>query len=89
METPVYGIIYGLFFPNGCYIGQTIQGEIIRWKRHLRDTKDGSTLPVHNAIRKHYNKNETQNNVKRIIIDKAYSLEELNKLETPVTEHGK
>ena len=81
METPVYGIIYCLLFPNGCYIGQTIQGENIRWKEHLRDTKAGSTLPVHNAIRKHYNKNETQNNVKRIIIDKAYSLEELNKLE--------
>ncbi len=82
METPVYGIIYGLFFPNGGYIGQTIQGEIIRWKEHLRDTNAGSTLPVHNAIRKHYNKDETQNNVKRIIIDKAYSLEELNNLET-------
>lgn len=82
METPVYGIIYGLFFPNGCYIGQTIQGEIIRWKEHLRDTNAGSTLPVHNAIRKHYNKDEKKNNVKRIIIDKAYSLEELNNLET-------
>jgi hypothetical protein len=82
METPVYGIIYGLFFPNGGYIGQTIQGEIIRWKEHLRDTNAGCTLPVHNAIRKHYNKDETQNNVKRIIIDKAYSLEELNNLET-------
>lgn len=82
METPVYGIIYGLFFPNGCYIGQTIQGEIIRWKEHLRDANAGSTLPVHNAIRKHYNKDKTQNNVKRIILDKAYSLEELNNLET-------
>ena len=82
METPVYGIIYGLFFPNGGYIGQTIQGENIRWKEHLRDTNAGSTLPVHNAIRKHYNKDETQNNVKRIILDKAYSLEELNNLET-------
>jgi len=82
MEEQVYGIIYGLFFPNGCYIGQTIQGDNIRWKEHLRDTNAGSTLPVHNAIRKHYNKDETQNNVKRIIIDKAYSLEELNNLET-------
>jgi len=81
METLVYGVIYGIFFPNGCYIGQTIQGENIRWKEHLRDTNAGSTLPVHNAIRKHYNKDETQNNVKRKIIDKAYSLEELNNLE--------
>jgi hypothetical protein len=82
MEMPIYGIIYGLFFPNGCYIGQTKQGEIIRWKEHLRDTKAGSKLPVHNAIRKYYNIDQTKNKVKRIVIDKAYSFEELNNLET-------
>ncbi len=82
MEIPVYGIIYGLFFPNGRYIGQTIQGEIIRWKEHLRDTNAGSKLPVHNAIRKYYNIDQTKNKVQMIVIDKAYSLIELNNLET-------
>jgi hypothetical protein len=82
METPVYGIIYGLFFPNGRYIGQTIQGKNVRWKEHLRDTNAGSKLPVHNAIRKYYNIDATKNKVQMIVIDKAYSLEELNKLET-------
>lgn len=82
MEQPVYGIIYGLFFPNGRYIGQTIQGEHIRWKEHLRDTNAGSKLPVHNAIRKYYNIDQTKNKVQMIVIGKAYSLEELNKLET-------
>lgn len=81
MEPEVYGVIYGLFFPNGRYIGKTIQGENIRFKEHLRDTKAGCTLPVHNAIRKYYDKDETKNKVKRIIIDKAYSCEELNNLE--------
>lgn len=78
----IYGIIYGLFFLNGGYIGQTTQGEIIRWKEHLRDTNAGSKLPVHNAIRKYYNIDQTKNKVQMIVIDKAYSLEELNKLET-------
>ena len=82
METPVYGIIYGLFFPNnGCYIGQTIQGGNKRWNRHLSDTRLGSSLHVHNSIRLYYNKDETKNNVIKIILDKAYSLEELNNLE--------
>lgn len=82
METQVYGIIYGLFFPkNGCYIGQTIQGMNKRWNEHLRDTKAGSSLHVHNSIRLYYNKDETKNNVIIRILDKAYSLEELNNLE--------
>jgi len=82
METPVYGIIYILLFPNGHYIGQTIQGENIRFKEHLRDTNAGSKLPVHNAIRKYYNIDKTQNKVQMKVIDKAYSLEEINNLET-------
>ena len=81
MEMPVYGIIYGLFFPNGSYIGQTKQGINIRWKGHLRDTNAGSKLPVHNAIRKYYNIEQTKNNVQMIVIDEASSLEELNNLE--------
>ena len=81
MEMHVYGIIYVIFFPNGCYVGQTIQGEAIRFKEHLRDTRAGSKLPVHNAIRKYYNKDLTKNKVKREVIDNAYSLEELNNLE--------
>jgi hypothetical protein len=81
METPVYGIIYGLIFPNGRYIGQTIQGENVRWKEHLRDTNAGSKLPVHNAIRKYYDIDQTKNKVERRIIDTAYSLEQLNNLE--------
>ena len=82
METKVYGEIYGYFFPNGCYIGQTIQGEKIRWKEHLRDTNAGCNLPVHNAIRKYYDIDPVKNKVERRILDKAYSLEELNILET-------
>ncbi len=81
MEPQIYGIIYLLSFPNGKYIGQTIQGVNIRWKEHLRDVKKGSTLPVHHAIKKYYNKNPKLNQVKIETIDKAYSLEELNCLE--------
>lgn len=76
-----YGIIYHLSFPNGDYIGQTIQGEQKRWKGHLRDMRAGSPLPVHNAMRKYYNEDPTINKVKMIVIDKASSLEELNNLE--------
>jgi hypothetical protein len=82
MENKVYGEIYGLFFPNGSYIGQTIQGEKKRWNEHLRDTNACSNLPVHNAIRKYYDKDPTKNKVKRVILAQAYSLEELNILET-------
>jgi hypothetical protein len=53
MEQSIYGIIYGHFYPNGGYIGQTTQGEDTRWKEHLRHTNAGSNLPVHNAIRKY------------------------------------
>jgi hypothetical protein len=70
-----YGIIYLLSFPNGKYIGQTIQGIKIRMKEHLRDTRKGSKLPVHNALRKYTDLVNIQ------VIDKAYSLEELNELE--------
>jgi hypothetical protein len=45
MENKVYGIIYHLSFPNGNYIGQTIQGINKRFKQHLKDTKNGSKLP--------------------------------------------
>jgi hypothetical protein len=55
-----YGIIYLLSFPNGKYIGQTIQGIKIRFKEHLRDTKKGSTLPVHNALRKYKDINKVE-----------------------------
>ena len=76
-----YGVIYLLIFPNGKYVGQTIQGLNVRWKGHLRDTKNGSNLPVHNAIRKYYNKDNLTNKVKCEVIGLAYSLEELNNLE--------
>jgi hypothetical protein len=81
MESQVYGIIYHLSFPNGNYIGQTIQGEFNRFNEHLRDVKYGSSLPVHNAIRKYYNKDPQKNKVIMNVIDKAYTLEELNILE--------
>jgi hypothetical protein len=80
-EIKYYGIIYRLSFPNGNYIGQTIQGINVRWKEHLRDTKSGSNLPVHNAIRKYYSKNLEENKVNLELIDCAYSFEELNELE--------
>ena len=57
-----------------------------RCKQHLKNTKTGSTLPVHNAIRKYYKIDNTQNKVERNVIDKAYSLEELNNLEKKYTE---
>ena len=82
METQSYGIIYGLFFPNGRYIGQTIQGIKKRWKGHVRCMNSGSKLPVHNAIRKYYDIDEAKNKVQIKIIDNAYSLTELNNLET-------
>ena len=81
METPIYGIIYRLAFPNGQYIGQTIQGKDVRFKEHLRDTNAGSTLPVHNAIRKYYDDDQAKNKVEMTVIDTAYSLDELNTLE--------
>jgi hypothetical protein len=80
-EVKPYGNIYRLSFPNGNYIGQTIQGINVRWKEHLRDTKSGSNLPVHNAIRKYYSKNPEENKVNLELIANAYSFEELNELE--------
>jgi len=80
-EIKYYGIIYRLSFPNGNYIGQTIQGINTRWKEHLRDTKSGSNLPVHNAIRKYYSKNPEENKVNLELIAYAHSFEELNELE--------
>ena len=80
-EIKYYGIVYRLSFPNGNYIGQTIQGINVRWMQHLRDTKSGSNLPVHNAIRKYYSKNPEENKVNLELIDCAYSFEELNELE--------
>jgi len=70
-----YGIIYLLSFPNGKYIGHTIQGIKIRFKEHLRDTRKGSNLPVHNAIRKYTDLVNIE------VIDKASSPEQLNELE--------
>lgn len=81
METLVYGIIYHLSFPNGNYIGQTTQGALFRFKQHLRDVKSYSNLPVHNAIRKYYNEDPQKNKVIMNVIDKAFTLEELNNLE--------
>lgn len=80
-EVNSYGIIYRLSFPNGNYIGQTIQGIHVRWREHLRDTKSGSHLPVHNAIRKYYSQNPQENKVIVELIANAYSFEELNELE--------
>jgi len=39
---------------NGkAYVGQTRIGLAKRWRQHLRDTANGSELPVHRALRKH------------------------------------
>jgi hypothetical protein len=89
MDLEVYGEIYCLTFPNGKYIGQTTQGFDVRWKEHLKHTKAGSTLPVHNAIRKYYNEDETNHKIKKRVIAIAYSLEELNMLEKKcIIEHN-
>jgi hypothetical protein len=85
----VYGIIYGLFFPHGKYIGQTIQGINIRWREHLRDVKKGSTLPVHNAIRKYYDTDSSISQVEIKQIAEAHSEDELNELEKKyIIEHN-
>jgi superfamily II DNA or RNA helicase len=77
-----YGVIYLISFPNGgIYVGQTIQGENVRFKEHLRDTRQGSNLPVHNALRKYYSENPEENKVNLQIIAYANSFEELNELE--------
>ena len=81
MEEQIYGIIYHMKFPNGSYIGQTIQGINARFNQHLKDTRNKSTLPVHNALRKYYNKDQTKNKVEINVIDTAFSFEELNILE--------
>lgn len=77
-----YGEIYLILFPNGgIYIGQTIQGINVRFKEHLRDTRQGSNLPVHNALRKYYSKNPEENKVNLQIIAHGNSFDELNELE--------
>jgi hypothetical protein len=78
MDDPVYGIIYLLEFPNGKYIGQTIQGLNVRFWQHTKDARNGSTLPVHRAILKYKDTNE----IKKTVLKVAYSKEELDSLET-------
>lgn len=60
-----------------CYIGQTIQKPEKRKWEHICDTRDSNkTYHFHNALRKY-----GVNSFIFEIIDKALSLEELNKLE--------
>ena len=46
--------LYQLTFPNGkVYIGQTVRKMSVRLAQHRAAAKRGSSLPVHNAWRKH------------------------------------
>lgn len=48
------GYVYILLFPNGKrYVGQTIQSIEKRMASHMSDTRNGSSFPVHNALRKY------------------------------------
>lgn len=68
-----YGNIYMFQFPNGIYIGQTVNLKE-RLKSHKRAVKGGCELPSHKAMRKYPHIIPT-------IIGTAYSKDELNELE--------
>ena len=73
----IYGIIYKYTSPcGGIYIGQTTNSPEMRRYQHNRDAKLGSNTLFHIAIREY-----GIDNFKYEIIDKAFSKEELNKLE--------
>ena len=72
-NSPVYGYIYKIIFPNGkCYIGLTVD-LVKRWKQHRQNAKAGNTRYLYNALRK-YNMVDT---FIMIIIDTAKTAEEL------------
>lgn len=73
----IYGIIYKYTSPSGkIYIGQTKYTVEHRIKQHINDANNGSTKLFHIAIRKYGI--ETFNYE---ILNEAFSIEELNKLE--------
>lgn len=77
IDKKTYGIIYKYTSPsNKNYIGQTINPPEKRKIQHIQDTKNGSTLIFHNAIRKYGINTFTYE-----ILDIASSKEELNNLE--------
>ena len=48
------GLIYKLTSPSGkSYIGQTSVNFSVRFSQHKRAARDGSTCPIHNALRKY------------------------------------
>ena len=89
MEKNLFGIIYKITFPNGfMYIGQTVKSLEARFSAHVRDAyrkrinkKTGEEeyavdFAMQRAIRKY-----GPENLKKEIIDYAYSEEELDEKE--------
>jgi group I intron endonuclease len=74
----VYGYVYIIRnkFNGKVYIGQTIQCVKERWRCHIKDTRQGVRLRLHNAIRKY-----GPDAFDVAILHHAFSKEELDDLE--------
>lgn len=73
-----YGTIYKITNKiNGkCYVGQTTAPVKVRWRQHLSDSRAGSKLLIHKALRKY-----KKNNFLFEVVCMAESEQELNALE--------
>jgi group I intron endonuclease len=81
-QEKVSGIVYKATSPSGkVYIGITITPLKERKRTHLRSVKNGSELPLHNAIRKYGMKN-----IRWDTIDKADTWDELCEIEAKYIE---
>lgn len=58
------------------YVGQTVRSLERRWKQHLSDSKKGSKLYIHSAIRKY-----GEENFEYCILEETNNLSDLNRLE--------
>ena len=82
VKKEIKGIVYKATSPsNKIYIGITITNLKERQRTHLRDTKKGSKLPFHNAIRKYGIENLVWE-----IIDNENDFQKLKKLEIKYIE---
>lgn len=81
-QDKVRGIVYKATSPSGkVYVGITVTPLKERKRTHLRSVKNGSNLPIHNAIRKYKMKN-----IKWEIIDRANTWGALCELEIKYIE---
>jgi len=80
---PIFGWVYKVTnkITNKAYVGQTIRKVSYRYAQHLSDSRRGSALPFHAAIRKYEPKNFSLE-----IVGTAYSRLELNNLESTLTQ---